>query len=68
MKVKAIVIGSGIAGLASAIRLRAVGIDVGVFEMNSYPGGKLTATKVAQVVAAINKGWPQASRPRLAHQ
>ena len=44
MKVKAIVIGSGIAGLASAIRLRAVGIDVDVFEMNSYPGGKLTAS------------------------
>ena len=43
MKVKAIVIGSGIAGLASAIRLRTVGIDVDVFEMNSYPGGKLTA-------------------------
>jgi len=39
---KAIVIGSGVAGLASAIRLALQGMDVTVFEKNSYPGGKLT--------------------------
>lgn len=39
---KAIVIGSGIAGLSSAIRLALKGYDVNVFEANSYPGGKLT--------------------------
>lgn len=39
---KAIVIGSGIAGLASAIRLNSKGYQVDVFESNSYPGGKLT--------------------------
>ncbi|MCC7464943.1 MAG: phytoene desaturase [Saprospiraceae bacterium] len=39
----AIVIGSGIAGIASALRLRAAGMDVQVFEANSYPGGKLHA-------------------------
>lgn len=38
----AIVIGSGIAGIASAIRLRNVGYNVTVFEKNSYPGGKLS--------------------------
>lgn len=38
----AIVIGSGIAGLASALRLKAKGYDVQVFEANSYLGGKLT--------------------------
>lgn len=38
---KAIVIGSGIGGLATAIRLRAQGLDVEVFEANNYPGGKL---------------------------
>ena len=39
----AIVIGSGIAGIASAIRLQVKGFDVRVYEKNSYPGGKLTS-------------------------
>lgn len=37
----AIVIGSGIAGIASALRLRKKGYEVTVMEANSYPGGKL---------------------------
>lgn len=40
---KAIVVGAGIAGIAAAIRLRAQGMEVEVFEANDYPGGKLTA-------------------------
>lgn len=40
---KIIVIGAGIAGLASAIRLKSLGNTVTVFEANSYPGGKLTS-------------------------
>ena len=40
---KAIVIGSGVAGLASAIRLSLLGVDVTVFEKNDYPGGKLSS-------------------------
>lgn len=40
---KAIVIGSGIAGLASAIRLNSLGYEVEVFEANAYAGGKLHA-------------------------
>jgi len=39
---KAIVIGSGIAGLATAVRLSCAGYTVEVFEANQYPGGKLT--------------------------
>lgn len=39
---KAIIIGAGVAGLASAIRLAAQQFDVTVFEKNNYPGGKLT--------------------------
>lgn len=39
---KAIVIGSGIAGIAAAIRLKNKGYDVCVLEKNSYAGGKLT--------------------------
>ncbi len=39
---KAIIIGAGIAGLASSIRLSVQGFEVDVFEKNSYPGGKLT--------------------------
>jgi phytoene desaturase len=44
-KRKAIVIGAGIAGLASAIRLAVKGFEVTVFEKNAYPGGKLCAFK-----------------------
>lgn len=38
---KAIIIGAGIAGIASAIRLAVKGFDVEVFEANAYAGGKL---------------------------
>jgi phytoene desaturase len=37
-----IIVGAGIAGLAASIRLKSAGFEVDVFEMNSYPGGKLT--------------------------
>ncbi|MEH0155713.1 1-hydroxycarotenoid 3,4-desaturase CrtD [Limibacter armeniacum] len=40
---KAGVIGAGIAGIASAIRLAVKGYDVTVFEKNDYLGGKLTS-------------------------
>jgi phytoene desaturase len=40
---KAIIIGSGIAGMATAVRLAVQGFDVQVYETNSYPGGKLSA-------------------------
>ena len=39
---KAAIIGAGIAGIASAIRLAVKGYSVDVFEANSYPGGKLS--------------------------
>ena len=38
------IIGAGIAGLSAAVRLRAQGHDVTVFEANDYVGGKLHAT------------------------
>lgn len=40
---KAIVVGSGVAGLATAIRLSVQGFTVKVYEKNNYPGGKLSA-------------------------
>lgn len=43
---KAIIIGSGIAGIATAIRLAVKGYAVTVFESNSYPGGKLTEINI----------------------
>jgi phytoene desaturase len=39
---KAIIIGAGIAGIATAIRLAVKGYAVQVFEANGYPGGKLS--------------------------
>src|SRR6476646_6671396 len=43
---KAIIVGAGIAGIATAIRLAAKGYKVDVFEGNSYPGGKLSEFKI----------------------
>lgn len=40
---KAIIIGAGIAGIASALRLKHKGYEVAVFEANAYAGGKLHA-------------------------
>ena len=39
----AIIVGSGIAGLATSVRLAIKGYRVTVFESNTYPGGKLSA-------------------------
>lgn len=46
MKKKAIVVGSGIAGIAAAIRLNKAGYLVDVYEANSYPGGKLSEIQI----------------------
>jgi len=43
---KVIIIGSGIAGLASAVRMAVRGYQVQVFEANNYPGGKLSEMRV----------------------
>jgi phytoene desaturase len=40
---KAIIIGSGIAGLATSIRLACAGWQVAVYEKNNYYGGKLSS-------------------------
>lgn len=42
MKQKCAIIGSGVAGIASAIRLAAKGYNVSVFEKEAGPGGKLS--------------------------
>ncbi|MBO0950985.1 1-hydroxycarotenoid 3,4-desaturase CrtD [Fibrella forsythiae] len=39
---KAAIIGAGIAGIASSIRLAVKGYEVDVYEANAYPGGKLS--------------------------
>ncbi|MBE0652390.1 MAG: NAD(P)-binding protein, partial [Bacteroidales bacterium] len=41
MSKKALIIGSGIGGIATSIRLAVKGYDVTVFEKDSGPGGKL---------------------------
>lgn len=40
---KAVIIGAGIAGIASSVRLAVKGYEVHVFEANSYAGGKLSS-------------------------
>ena len=43
MNKKVIIVGSGIAGIATSIRLAKKGYEITVFEANAYPGGKLSA-------------------------
>jgi phytoene desaturase len=43
---KALIIGSGIAGISCAIRLRVAGYEVEVFEKNNYLGGKLSEVQI----------------------
>lgn len=43
---KVVVVGAGIAGIASAIRMACKGHEVKVLESNSYPGGKLSEFQV----------------------
>jgi phytoene dehydrogenase-like protein len=48
MNKKAIIIGSGIAGLALSVRLKVKGYDVHVFEKNESYGGKLSEFKLGE--------------------
>lgn len=41
------IIGAGIGGIATAIRLRVLGYEVSVFEANAYLGGKLSEFEIA---------------------
>lgn len=43
---KLIVVGAGVAGLATAIRQAVKGFSVTVFEANAYPGGKLSEFEI----------------------
>lgn len=42
---KAIVIGAGVAGLSTAVRLQSSGYEVEIFEKKSIPGGKMSQIK-----------------------
>ncbi|MES2513579.1 MAG: FAD-dependent oxidoreductase, partial [Bacteroidota bacterium] len=48
MQKQVVIIGSGVAGLATAVRLGAAGFTVTVVEANSYVGGKLTAQQLGK--------------------
>jgi phytoene desaturase len=47
-KLNAVVIGSGVGGLATAIRLAKRGIQVTVFEANEFPGGKVNSKQFGE--------------------
>lgn len=47
-RTKAVIIGSGIAGMATAIRLACAGFEVTVLEKNNEPGGKLTSFRLGE--------------------
>lgn len=48
MHLKIAIIGSGIGGIASAIRMAIRGHEVHVFERNDYPGGKLSEVRLGK--------------------
>ena len=56
-KKKVVVIGSGVGGMAAAIRLAVQGFKVDVYEANDYPGGKLSGFE--------NKGYLFDAGPSL---
>lgn len=47
-KLKIGIIGSGVAGLASAVRMACRGYEVEVWERNEYPGGKLSEFQLGE--------------------
>ncbi|MFM6952988.1 MAG: phytoene desaturase family protein, partial [Bacteroidota bacterium] len=47
MSKRAIVVGAGIAGIATSIRLSKLGFSVDVFEASAHPGGKMSAFESA---------------------
>jgi len=63
---RAIVIGSGIAGIATSIRLSVKGYKVEVFEANSYFGGKLTSFNLGEY--RFDAGPPLFTMPHLVTQ
>lgn len=46
MNKKAIIIGSGVGGLASGIRIAKLGYDVSIFESNAFIGGKVNSKMI----------------------
>ena len=60
---KAIIIGSGLGGLAVAIRLASRGFAVQVFEKNDYPGGKLSELRLGAY--RFDKGPSLLTMPHL---
>ena len=46
MSLKIAIVGSGIGGIASAIRMAVQGHEIHVFEQNPYPGGKLSEVRL----------------------
>lgn len=46
MSLKIAVVGAGIAGIATAVRMASKGHKVTIFESNSYPGGKLSEVRL----------------------
>ena len=60
---KAIVIGAGIGGIASALRLVKKGYEVTVFDSNHYPGGKITSFKLGKY--RFDAGPPLLTMPNL---
>ena len=46
---KVIVVGAGIGGLATSVRLALKGYKVHVFEGNHFPGGKLSTLKIVDI-------------------
>ena len=46
MNKKAIIVGSGVGGLASGIRIAKLGYDVSIFESNAFIGGKVNSKMI----------------------
>ena len=61
----AIIIGAGIAGLATSIRLALKGYKVTVFEANSYPGGNYLHLSLRDIALMPDRRYLQC--PNMLH-
>lgn len=64
--IKVNIVGSGIGGLATAVRLAKAGHDVTVFEGNNYPGGKLCELRLGNY--RFDKGPSLFTMPELINE
>lgn len=56
-KLKVAIVGSGLAGLSTAVELLDQGYEVDIYESRPWVGGKVASFKVCTVALPLDKWW-----------